>query len=1075
MWNQTVERALMELREDAVLLFDAQSLELLYLNSTAKELFGEAVGKSSSDLIQSSVIEGLIHTTLETGKLCACSPDDVHWFPERAVVHTVAAAWEGKPAVAVTIDKRAYGAPPEALQMMKAVLSASYFMTMRIDLQTGKASAMISRRPLLSTQPTFSSFSEFIRIYAEASIHPEDREQFLSCFSTEQLHLFTQADTAPVCTVRRLLDEEYRWASFSLTAVNPQIILLLGKDSNEIHLQKEESARYQSELKTVSHRNELILSSVNDIFRLMLHVDLRNGNTTICSMSPDFASLFSYDTVYSYSTVFLNLLRLTHPEDRGEILRFEDYTQLRNVKEQKISFEYRRLPIDHNSNTPAKWTRSSVSLVRFEDGVPTEAFYTVQDIDTQRRRELEAQRLRESLTTQFYTLIRNRFLWFVDNDYAASVSRCYRISDRKVNPLEDIPFGQFFERFIMPICHPEDFKTVAKALLPTTAELAYRGGTDTIALDFRHRSGDSWKYVHAEMYFQTDESDHLHSMLYISDVDQERQQADRLSKSEHLELIMRQKFGLSIEENYVRIGEADLDADCLRHYQINGKECRLVQDETPFSRLCAEFEAQIHPEHRPDFRKHFTYQALLLEQRKNSDKIQRLYRIDLEKNGSYRWCNLVVRFFHDENGKSFLMTYIEDVDDEIRRRDGQLLMLEESRQELLALIRERDQQRVLRAHMFINSASSHQLTLNRMYAQLERLAGKIGSDQPEIRELQTAYEQISQMTKTTKDILLLENNMLPLLQEPVKLPRMLQQMKENSAAVFYGKKLRTVAFTNHVTEETVRSDGRRLTELMETLFVSVIRSLPDGAALTLQLSQHPDATHANSAIYEFSLITTDSSSADKIQELLSDPYSQAGDSLRSIQDALTDGQSITQQTLYFSKRLIEMLRGELKCIRLPEGATAVILRLPLEYIPSAIVFPHVHWYQKRAFVWDSHQRSAMATMEMLRETGMCIEWQANYENLCSNLRAAAAEQNPCALILVRQSELNADRRPCLAELHALAPEIPVLILKNQPPEPHAVPDASMTNVRYMASPLFRSELAERLWDAVKEQEAEREY
>ena len=273
----------------------------------------------------------------------------------------------------------------------------------------------------------------------------------------------------------------------------------------------------------------------------------------------------------------------------------------------------------------------------------------------------------------------------------------------------------------------------------------------------------------------------------------------------------------------------------------------------------------------------------------------------------------------------------------------------------------------------------------------------------------------------------------------------------------------------------MRSDGRRLTELMETLFVSVIRSLPDGAALTLQLSQHPDATHANSAIYEFSLITTDSSSADKIQELLSDPYSQAGDSLRSIQDALTDGQSITQQTLYFSKRLIEMLRGELKCIRLPEGATAVILRLPLEYIPSAIVFPHVHWYQKRAFVWDSHQRSAMATMEMLRETGMCIEWQANYENLCSNLRAAAAEQNPCALILVRQSELNADRRPCLAELHALAPEIPVLILKNQPPEPHAVPDASMTNVRYMASPLFRSELAERLWDAVKEQEVEREY
>lgn len=1074
MWNQTIERALMELREDAVLLFDAQNLELLFLNSAAKELFGDAVGKSCSDLIQSSVVNGLIRTTQETGKLCACSPDDVNWFSDRAVVHTVAAVWGEKPAIAVTIDKRAYGAPPEALQMMKAVLSASYFMTMRIDLQTGKASAMISRRPLLSTQPTFSSFYEFIRIYAEAAIHPEDREQFLSCFSAEQLHLFLEADTAPVCTVRRLLDEEYRWASFSLTAVNSQVILLLGKDSNEIHLQREESARFQSELRTVSQRNELILSSVNDIFRLMLHVDLRNGNTTVCSMSPELASLFSYDTVYPYNTVYFSLLRLTHPEDRGEMLRFEDYRQFQRVKEQKVSFEYRRLPIDRSSNQPPKWTRSSVSLVRFEDGVPTEAFYTVQDIDAQRRRELEAQRLRESLTTQFYTLIRNRFLWFVDNDYAAAASRCYRISDRKVNPLEDIPFGQFFERFIMPICHPEDYKAVAKALLPTTAELAYRAGTDTIALDFRHRFGDTWKYVHAEMYFQTDESDHLHSMLYISDVDQERQQADRTTKSEHLELTMRQKFGLTLQDAYVRIGEADLDADCIYHYQMDAKDCRLIQDKTPFSRFCSEFESQIHPDQRSEYRKHFSYQALLLEQRKNTDKIQRLFRIDLEKNSVYRWCNLAVRFFRDENGKPFLMTYIEDVDDEIRSRDGQLLRLEESRQELLTVIRERDQQRVRRAHMFINIASSYQLTLNRMYAQLDRLSGQVGSDLPEIRELHSAYEQLSGMTKLTKDILLLENNMLPLLQEPVKLPKLLQQMKENAASVFYGKNLRIIAYTNHVTEETVRCDGRRLTELMETLFVNVIRSLPDGAALTLQLSQYADPIHANCAIYEFSLITTDSGSAERIQELLSDPFSQEGDSIKAIKDAITDEQSITQQSLYFSKRLIEMLRGELKCIRLPEGATAVILRLPLEYIPSAIVFPHVHWYQKRAFVWDSHQRSAMATMEMLRETGMLIEWQINFDNLCSNLRAAEAEHNPCQLIVVRQSELNADPRPCLKVLQTLAPDVPVLILANQPPKPEAAPDDSMPNVRYMASPLFRSELAERLWEAVKEQETERE-
>lgn len=1069
MWDQTTERSLLELREDAVLLFDAQDLRLLYLNSPAAELFPDADGKYFTDLIRSEKINGLIRTTQETGKLCACSPDDVHWFDERTVVHSVAVEWDGVPAVALTIDKRAYGAPPEALQMMKAVLSASYFMTMRIDLQNGKASAMISRRPLLSTQPTFSSFAEFIRIYSEASIHPEDREQFLSCFSPEQLHLFLKADTTPVCTVRRLIDEEYRWASYSLASVNEHVILLLGKDSNEIHLQREESARYQTELRSVSHRNELILSSVSDIFRLMLHIDLRNGNTTVCSMHPDLCTVFSYDTVYPYETVFRTLLYLAHPEDRSEMLRFEDYTQLTKLKDNRITFDYRRIPADKTRSSSAKWTRSIISLTHFEDGVPTEAFYTVQDIDAQRRRELEEQRLRESLTTQFYTLIRNRFIWFIDNDYSASLSRCYRISDRKVNPLEDIPFGQFFERFIMPICHPEDFKTVAKALLPSTAELAYRSGQDTISLDFRHRFDKTWKYVHAEMYFQTDESDHLHAMLYISDVDRERQKADKTSKNEHRQLLMRQKFELTIQDAYVRIGEADLDTDRLYHYQIRDKEWTPVEDQTPFSELCAEFENQIHPDQRAEFRKYFSYPSLLQAQRRNTEKIQRLLRIDLDKTETYRWCNLCVQFFRDENGKSYVMTYIEDTDDEIRGRDGQLLKLEESRQELITVIRDRDQQRVRRAHMFINIASSYQLTLNRIYAQIEKLTEQVGSDLPEVSDIQSSYDQISRMTKTTKDILLLENNMLPLLQEPVKLPELLQQLKESASAVFYGKNLSIIAFTNHVTQETVRCDGRRLAELMENLFINVIRSLPDGTALTMQLSQYPDPTQANSAVYEFSLITADNSSADMIQELLADPLKQS-DSIKTIQNAITDGKNSTHQALYFSKRLIDIMHGELKCIRLPDDATAIVLRLPLTYIPTAVGFPHVHWYQKRAFVWDSHQRSAMATMEMMRETGMQIEWQVNYDNLCSNLRAAEAEQKPCSLIVVRQSELNAETRPCLKQLHDFVPDIPILILANQPSDAHAVPDETMTNVRYMASPLFRSELAEKLWETCREQE-----
>ena len=90
--------------------------------------------------------------------------------------------------------------------------------------------------------------------------------------------------------------------------------------------------------------------------------------------------------------------------------------------------------------------------------------------------------------------------------------------------------------------------------------------------------------------------------------------------------------------------------------------------------------------------------------------------------------------------------------------------------------------------------------------------------------------------------------------------------------------------------------------------------------------------------------------------------------------------------------------------------------------------------------------------------------------MCSNLRAAEAEQKPCSLIVVRQSELNAETRPCLKQLHDFVPDIPILILANQPSDAHAVPDETMTNVRYMASPLFRSELAEKRWETCREQE-----
>ena len=172
MWNQSIEYSLMELRDDAVLIFQLNSMELLCLNGAARELFGRAEGKTSTELFSHPLISELLHTAKQSGKLSAAALSDAPWFDEPAVLHSVLTEWDGEDAIALTIGRRAYGPPPEALQMMKAVLNASYFTAIRVDLQTLRASVMTSSRPLLSTQPDFRSYPEFISVYAEAMIHP---------------------------------------------------------------------------------------------------------------------------------------------------------------------------------------------------------------------------------------------------------------------------------------------------------------------------------------------------------------------------------------------------------------------------------------------------------------------------------------------------------------------------------------------------------------------------------------------------------------------------------------------------------------------------------------------------------------------------------------------------------------------------------------------------------------------------------------------------------------------------------------------------------------------------------------
>ena len=1076
MWNQTTEQALLELREDAVLIFRRQSSELICLNEAARKLFGNAEGKHYAELIDHQAVDNLLRGTQESGRLGAATLEQVPWFEGSAVIHTVLTDWNGEDCFAVTLDRRLYGPPPEALQLMKAVLTASYFTAIRVDLQTLRASVMNSVRPLLSTQPNFRDYSDFIRIYAEAMIHPEDREQFLNCFSVEQLHLFMEADTAPTCTVRRQSDEEYRWASFTLAAVNSNIILMLGKDSNEQQLQKERSDRYQSELQSVSRRNDYILSSMRDIFRLMLHIDLRTGDTVICSMHPAFEAIFSYDTVYPYEEIYQTLVGMAYEEDRAMMTRFSDFTQLATLvaeSEYKLAFEYRR--ISRRTPENPKWTRSVITLLQFENGVPTEAVYTVQDIDAQHRRDLEAKQRQESLSNQFRTLIRNRYIWFIDSDYTEQVSHCYRIADRNVTEPFDVPFGQFFERIIMPTCHPEDFKTVAKMLLPTAAAEAYRKGAQELSLNFRHRFDGEWKVVRAELYFQTDGRDHLHAMLYISDVDQAVQHADRLTKFEHQQLMLRKKFCLTIQDSYIRIGEVDLDADRISHYRLNGGDFEIVEDPTPFSRLCDSFaENCIYPGHVAAFTETFSYQQIRYAAREHIPMLRQSLMIDLEHTGEYRWCNMVARFFHDENGKPYIMTYIEDTHDEVCRRDAQVFELESTRAQLVSALREKEEHRIRKAHFYLDLGSNFQLLLNQIYAAIDALRTKLADADTcpeEIEELSNVYEQLTAMTTRAKDILLLENNQLPLLSEPVSLHRLLQQIKENQRAVFYGKNLRIMTYTSHVTEEIVCSDARRLTDLIESVFISVISSLPENCRLTLQLSQSPVPERKNTALYEFSMITYGNQLSQSKQSDLCEPVTQSEAALRTIADEFRNFTKLQQYSLYFCKRLIEVLGGKLEYVQLPDGASAVIVRLPLTYLPTPVRFPHMFWLNKRVFVWDSVQQYAIATMELLRETGMRIDWQVSYDNLCSNLHAAEAQNAPCSLIVLKQTDLNAESRACLWELNDRMPQIPILLLADAPPAVHAKPAPDQKNIYYLPTPLFRSVLAEKLWEIAKDAEA----
>ena len=701
--------------------------------------------------------------------------------------------------------------------------------------------------------------------------------------------------------------------------------------------------------------------------------------------------------------------------------------------------EYRRITPDSDPDATAKWTRSVITYVRQEEGVPVEAVYAVQDIDDQKRRDIAAKQTQESLTTQFYTLIQNRFLWFIEYDFGMQTARCYRISDNTVQPPQECPFGQFFERLIMPHCHPEDFKRVALSLLPRAVEEAYQSGKRQISVEYRHKTSDGkWKYVRAEMYLQTDEAQRPRAMLYVSDIDKEVQSRDSLTRTEHEQLVLRRKFSMMVQDSFVSVGEVDLDADRISHYYINGAEMLLREEPMPFSVFCEAYPKRfIHPEHQARFQQVCSYQAVLRAAREHIPQIKQLFLVDIHENKQYFWCNIAVRFFRDENGKAFLMTYVENVDDEIRRRDSQLHAMLKTKQQLQENIRSKERARIRKAHLFLNIASNFQLALNQIYATLDHLEHTLpddGESRDDFRKMFTAYERLSAMTDCAKDVLLLENNQLPMLQEPTSLPKLIDRLKTRALSDLNGREFQLIAYTSHVTEETILCDSARLSHILENVFVNVMHSLPNGSEVTLRLTQSAIENQKDCAMYEFSLVSTGDRVSQDIQSGLCSPIPQS-DPLRSLEDAFVLHRNNEQEhSLYLSKRLISLMGGTLEFMRLPQ----------------------------QAFVWDSRQAYAMATMEMLREVGFLSEWQADFEHACAYLRMAVAQDQPYAMIVVRQSDLNRQQRCCLSELLALHPDTPVLVLADAPAEAHTKPAESSDAVRYVRTPLFRSVLAEHL-------------
>ncbi len=949
------------------------------------------------------------------------------------------------------------------------ILEATHFLLVTVDAATMQTNILQSNDPLLRTVSRFPTFALFTDSYAAYALHPDDAPTFTTALSEAACKRFLQGGIAPSMTLRCHIDDDWRWANFVMMRLDRNTLLLRCYYADP-QKKQERSANYQRALENLSQRNAHILSGISDIFRLVFHVDLQSQATTVCSMHKSLENTLSYDIVYPFASITELLLSLVHPDDVAMLRAFCDLSQYlkpMEVESQRIYLEYRRLTpsTSDGHDTEPKWTRSVIQLIGKKGETPTAIIYAVQDINRTKRRELEAKREQDDLKRKFDLLIRNRFLCFIDSDYTKRVSECYRIVNGDAKHRFTCPFSQLFEMAFIPYCHPTDIKELAQHFMPDNAISMAGAGMKVITHTYRFRKDNEWIWVKAEMHLQRDDNGGLHSVTYIADVDQEVRNRLAAEESEREQLMLRKKFGISVEDSYLSIDEIHLDDDTFYHYQLQDGNYILMPYHKPFSQMAKGYAAKhIHPNDHEAFERTFGYDVIVRAAKERTTKIRHQFRFDLRGDSEYLWCSVVARFMRNENGKPIIMLYLQDIDAEVREREQRLQELERAKQELQSAIRLAEQSRVRKAHFLTNITSDAKLSLNHISGLLEQMHDMLSlnrEQEDEFRNLSDACDRIEGLIENMRDVLLLENHMLPLMKEPVSLPELFTLLKEKAMPTITGKHLNVTAYTEGVVNEIIYCDSNRLMHLIENIFLHIIRALPNDTDITLSLTQVPTGT-ANLERFTFSLISYGDSFSQNFQKSLCTPL-RALSGMNELERSMFAESGQDNLNMHINKKLIALMGGSLRYEQLTEHQDAVILSMPLSVaMEPPCVFPNLHLFHKRVMLIEPTTAAAQAMREMLTETGMRIETPADTARAVAMLREAAAV-DPFDLLMLPQTLLNEHKLPSLQTLRAISPDTAFLIRRDKPATAASQADAEAVDALTIPSPVFRTALARQLW------------